>query len=135
MNKLEINPGRSTSAIGMVMGIMATVFGIFWTGMTLYLSRPWDQPIEPGIIFLVIFGVMFVILSIVITAFYARSTFSKKRPSILDISEQTGDEIRASGAMENRTNPDGEINFCPYCGKTVRKDFSYCQACGKKLIT
>lgn len=135
MKKLEIKPGRSVSAIGIIMGIMATVFGIGWIGMVLHLSRLWDNAIEPGVVFLLIYGAMFVIVMIVITSFYVRNTFAKKRPSILDIEEETGDEINARGSIENRTTPDGEINFCPYCGKTFKKEFSYCQYCGKKIIT
>lgn len=134
MKKLEIKAGRSVSAIGIIMGIMAIVFVIFWIGTLLHLSNPWDNEIEPGVVFLLIFGVMFLIVVTVITAFYVRNTFAKKRPSLLDIEEDTGDEINAKGSIENRTTPDGKINFCPYCGKTFKKDFSYCQYCGKKII-
>lgn len=136
MKKLEIKAGRSVSAIGIIMSIMGIVFVIGWIGMLLNLSRPWDNEIEPGVVFLLIFGIMFLVVVIVITAFYARSTFAKKRPSILDIEEDTGAgaELNAPGSAEKRTTPDGEINFCAYCGGKVKKEFSYCQACGKKII-
>ncbi|MBA4390099.1 MAG: hypothetical protein C0399_04090 [Syntrophus sp. (in: bacteria)] len=135
MKKMEIKAGRQVSVIGIMMGIMGTVFGIFWIGMVLHLSRPWDDGIEPGVVFLLVFGVMFIIVIMVITAFYVRNTFAKKRPSLLDIEEETDDEINASGSTENRTTPDGEINFCTYCGGKVKKEFSYCQTCGKKIVT
>jgi hypothetical protein len=133
MKKLEIKAGRSVSALGIIMGIMGTVFVIGWIGMLLHLS--WDDGMEPGVVFLLVFGVMFLIAVIAITVFYARNTFAEKRPSILDIEEETGDGINAGGSIENRTAPDEEINFCPYCGGKVKKEFSYCRTCGKKMIT
>ena len=132
MKKTEIKAGRSVSAIGIIVGIMITVFGIFWIGMLLNLSSE-DNEMEPGVVFLLIFGVMFVIVAIAITAFYVRNTYAKKRPSLLDIEEVTGEEKNALSETENITAPDGEINFCPYCGKPFKKDFSYCQYCGKKI--
>jgi len=122
MKKLEIKPGRSVSAIGIIMGIMVAVFGIAWIGMVLSLSRPRDNAFEPGVVFLLIFGVMFVIVAIVITAFYVINTFAKKRRSIVDIEEVTGEEINAMASTEDRTTPDGEINFCPYCGKAFKAE-------------
>ncbi len=135
MKKLEIKAGRSVSAIGIVMGIMGIVFILGWIGIILNLSRPWDNEIEPGVVFLLVFGAMFLVVVSVITVFYVRNTFAKKRPSILDIEEETGDELSATGSTENRTTPDVEINFCAYCGGKVKKEFSYCHACGKKIIT
>ena len=135
MKKMEIKAGRSVSAIGIIMGIVGIVFVIGWIGMILNLSRPWDNEIEPGVLFLLVFGVMFLIVVIVITVFYARNTFAKKRPSILDIEEETGNELNVPGSTENRTTSDGEINFCVYCGGKVNKEFTYCRACGKKIIT
>ena len=134
MKKMEIKAGRSVSAIGIIMGIVGIVFVIGWIGMILNLSRPWDNEIEPGVLFLLVFGVMFLIVVIVITVFYARNTFAKKRPSILDIEEETGNELNVQGSTENRTTSDGEINFCVYCGGKVKKEFTYCPACGKKII-
>lgn len=135
MKKIEVKPGRSYSTIGVIFGILGIVFIIGWIVLLLSLSRPWEDKIEPGVVFLLIFGVGFLIAVIVSTAFYARMAFAKKRPSILDIEEVAVDEISAGGNIENRTTPDGEINFCPYCGKTFKKDFSYCQYCGKKINT
>lgn len=133
MKKMEIKAGRSVSAIGIIMGIVGIVFVIGWIGTILNLSRPWDNEIEPGVLFLLVFGVMFLIVVIVITVFYARNTFAKKRPSILDIEEETDNQLNARESTENRKTPDGEIKFCAYCGGKVKKEFSYCQACGKKI--
>ncbi|MCJ7524590.1 MAG: zinc ribbon domain-containing protein [Candidatus Aminicenantes bacterium] len=131
MKKTEIKAGRSVSAIGIIMGIVAIVFGIFWINMLLRLSSE-DNEMEPGVIFLLVFGVMFVILAIAITVFHARNTYVKNRPSILDIEEVIGEEKNTEAKPENLATPDGGINFCPYCGKPFKKDFSFCQYCGKK---
>ena len=29
--------------------------------------------------------------------------------------------------------PEGEINFCPYCGSRADKKFRFCQKCGKRI--
>lgn len=135
MKKLEIKPGRSASVIGIVMGIIGVVFVIFWIGMLLRLSDPWNQEMEPGVLFLLIFGVMFFIAVIVITSFYVRNTFARKRPSLVDVEEETLEEFNKGGSTVTRSAPDGEISFCPYCGKTFKKEFLYCQYCGEKVIT
>lgn len=135
MKKIEIKPGRSYSAMGIFGGLVGIVFIIGWIGVILHESRPWKNDIDPGEVFLLIFGVVFLITMIVNIIFHARMTFAKKRPSLLDIEEVTVDEMNPKESMETRTTPDGEINFCPYCGKTFKKDFSYCQYCGKKINT
>ncbi len=115
------------------MGIMGVVFLIGWIGMLLYLSRPWDEGLEPGVVFLLIFGLMFAIVMIAHTNFYVRNTFAKNRPSILDIEEETGDQVNDKVGIDSGTTHAGQINFCPYCGKEFKEDFSCCQCCGKKI--
>jgi hypothetical protein len=132
MKKMEIKPGRSVSVIGIVAGIIITIGGILWIALLLKLSSE-DNEMEPGVVFLLIFGIMFVILAITITVFHVRNTSAKNRPSILDIEEVTGEEINAKASIENQTTLDGKISFCPYCGKPFKKDFLYCQYCGKKM--
>jgi hypothetical protein len=132
MKKTEIKAGRSVSAIGIIMGIVLIVFAIFWIGMLLNLSSE-DNEMEPGVKFLLVFGVMFVILAIANTAFYVRNTYAKNRPSLLDIEEVAGEDINAQASKGSETTPDGEIRFCPYCGKPFKKEFSFCQYCGKKM--
>ena len=130
MKKLEIKAGRSASRLGIMMGIVGILFIIGWIGTLLHMM--WKSGIDPGAVFLMIFGVIFLIAVIASTTFYAKSAFAEKRPSILDIEEVTGDEKNFVGSTKNITTPDGEINFCPYCGKAVNREFSYCPACGKK---
>ena len=132
MKKTEIKPGRTVSKIGIIFGIIAIIFGIFWIALLLRLSGQ-DEEMEPGVIFLLVFGVMFVIAAIAITAFYAKSAYGKNRPSILDIEEAAGEATGAAASADDKAAPKEEINFCPYCGKALKKDFSYCQYCGKKM--
>jgi len=132
MKKTEIKPGRTVSKIGIIFGIIAIIFGIFWIALLLRLSGQ-DEEMEPGVIFLLVFGVMFVIAAIAITTFYAKSAYGQNRPSILDIEEAAGDETGAAKAADDKAGLKEEINFCPYCGKALKKDFSYCQYCGKKM--
>ena len=132
MKKMEIKPSRTASAIGIFGGIVGIVFVIGWIVTLLSLARE-DGRLEPGVIFLLIFGVVFLIAIIASTVFYGRMTFAKKRPSLLDIEEVTDDEINAKESVETKITPNGEIKFCPYCGKTFKKDFLYCQYCVKKI--
>jgi hypothetical protein len=132
MKKAEIKPGRTLSKIGILFGIIGIVFGILWIVLLLRLSSQ-DEEMGPGVIFLLVFGVLFIIAAIAITAFYAKSAYGKKRPSIIDIEEASGEEASATKATDDKAAPKEEINFCPYCGKALKKDFSYCQYCGKKL--
>ena len=76
---------------------------------------------------------MFGILAISFTAFHTRNKAAKNRPSILDIEEVIGEEKNTEAKSKNLTIPEGGINFCPYCGKPLKKSFSYCQYYGKKL--
>ena len=47
MKKTEIKAGRSVSAIGVIAGIITTIFGILWIVMLLRLSSE-DNEMEPG---------------------------------------------------------------------------------------
>jgi len=132
MKKTEIKPGRTPSKIGVVFGIIGIVFGILWIALVLRLSGE-DDGMEPGVIFLLAFGVMFIIAAIAITAFYAKSAYGQDRPSLIDVEEASGEETSAAKAADDKTGPKEEINFCPYCGKALKRDFSYCQYCGKKM--
>jgi hypothetical protein len=131
MKKAEIKPGRTVSKIGIVFGIIGIVFGIFWIVLMLNLSSQ-DEEMGPGVVFLLVFGVLFIIAAIAITAFYAKSAYGKNRPSIIDVEEASREEASATKAANDKTAPK-EASFCPYCGKALKKDFSYCQYCGKKL--
>jgi hypothetical protein len=131
MRKTEIKPGRPAAKIGILFGIIGIIFGIMWIVLLLSLSSQ-DNGLELGVVFLLVFGAMFIIAAIAVTAFYARSAYGKNRPSILDVEEAAGEEANAQVNTESKTTPDGEIRFCPYCGKPLKQNFSYCQYCGKK---
>ncbi|MCJ7526247.1 MAG: hypothetical protein MUP71_13645 [Candidatus Aminicenantes bacterium] len=132
MKKTEIKAGRTVSAIGIIFGVIAIIFGIFWIAMLSRLSGQ-DEEMEPGVVFLLIFGVMFIIAAIAITSFYAKSAYGKNRPSILDVEEASGEEASTAIAADDKAAPKEEANFCPYCGKSIEKEFSYCKYCGKKM--
>jgi hypothetical protein len=132
MKKAEIKPGRTVSKIGIFFGLFMVVFGIFWIVLVLNLSSR-EEDMGPGVIFLLVFGVLFIIASIVITAFYAKSAYGKNRPSLIDVEEASEEEASAAKIANDQAAPKGEISFCPYCGKEIKKDFSYCQYCGKKM--
>ena len=131
MRKAEIKPGRPAAKLGVLFGIIGIVFGILWIVLLLSLSSQEDG-LEPGAIFLLIFGAMFLIAGVGVTVFYAKSAYGKNRPSIVDVEESAGEEASVARSADDNAAPKGQINFCPYCGKALKRDFSYCQYCGKK---
>ncbi len=134
----SIKPGRGPSMMGGFMGIFAILFGIFWTIMA------------PS--FMKIFGVCFVGMAIGQTIYNFKNATSKNRYSAFDIVDSSEEvdplnerfgakrsdddyiqmrESDADDAYAEQLNE--EMEFCPYCGVKVLKDFEYCHKCGKKL--
>jgi hypothetical protein len=133
MKRAEIKPGRTVSKIGMFGGIAGILFGILWIGLALHLSSQ-DEDTTP-VIFLSLFGVVFIIASIAILVFYAKSAYGKgqDRPSLVDVEEAPEDEVGAKVAADDQAGPKQEFHYCPYCGKAINNDSIYCQHCGKKM--
>jgi len=132
MKKTEIKPGRSAAKIGIVFGIIGIVFGILWIVLLLSLASG-DNGLEPGVVFLLAFGAMFLVAVVAVTAFYLKSAYGRKRPSLADVEESAGEERRAANAVDGPAGSKEPYGFCPYCGKAIDKDFAYCRYCGKKL--
>jgi len=127
----SIKPGRGPSKMGMVGGIFAALFGIFWCILALSM----------GAWFMVPFGLIFIGVAIYNVIYNYRNATSQNRYSIVDIvdedeetdplNEKYGKKSTASKAAreENGTS----AAYCPYCGASVNLDFDFCPKCGRQL--
>ncbi len=109
--------------------IVAVVFGIFWTIMTLIMGAPFFFPI---------FGVIFIIVGIIQAIYNFKNATSKNRFSEYDIvpsdkEEDYFNEHFSKKGLDHDYNQNEMGEFCPYCGSNISPDYEYCSKCGKKL--
>ncbi len=140
-------------------GIIAVLFGVFWTLMASRMGAPFPFPL---------FGILFIILALVGVFYNYKNATSRDRMSLFDITDEgeeqdplhryvidkadrRGREAESSRGhedmgyedrryedmgykdMRNETEDWETANYCPYCGKKVKKDYMYCPKCGKDV--
>ncbi len=128
-----------------IAGIGAVIFGIFWTIMAA----------QTGVPFLAAFGIIFVVMAVVGVIYNMKNATGEKRYSAFDIVDEVEEEdplnerfgrnakadsdertdSEAPGSQEERFHavPQGENNFCPYCGAPVKETYTFCRKCGRRL--
>ena len=114
--------------MGGIMGIVAALFGLFWTFMVL----------SNGGGMFGLFGLIFVAIGILNAVRGFRNAFTKNRRSEFDIVDETEEADPWNEKFGNSTaSSEGYFSvgnsFCPYCGNEVKKDFEFCNNCGMKL--
>jgi hypothetical protein len=123
----SIKPGRGPSWGGVIGGILASIFGIFWT---IGASSAGAPP------FFVMFGVVFVLGALGGAIYHFYNATSDNRLSDYDITGP-GEEIDPLDARRNIKNAPtvfkGKPSFCPYCGTQLQKTFEFCPRCGKDV--
>lgn len=133
----SVKPGRHSSMMTGVMGIVAVLFSIFWTITALTMGAP---------IFFAMFGVMFAVISLVQCIRGFKNATSENRDSLYDITEE-GEEVdpweqrfrkspRELSDTGERFAPEGYLStaeYCPYCGTATHGEYLYCPKCGKQL--
>ncbi|WP_294449461.1 zinc-ribbon domain-containing protein [uncultured Gemmiger sp.] len=141
----SIKPGRGPSGMEVVFGVFSVAFGVFWTVLAFSMTRGLGLF---GLIF-PLFGVFFVVMGLIRTAYSIHNAFGKNRYSEYDITDD-GEEPdpfdprnahREDMYRDNaaRSAPYGAGSsapaggFCPYCGAPVEADYEFCRRCGKKL--
>ncbi|GFN36137.1 zinc ribbon domain-containing protein [Tepidimicrobium xylanilyticum] len=127
----SVKPGRGPSKMGMVSGIGATLFGIFWCIVAGKM----------GAWFMIPFGLIFVCMAIYNVIYHHHNATSENRYSIVDIvdgkeerdplNEKYGKKASANQAIYDQ-NGIGAA-YCPYCGASVDLEFNFCPKCGEKL--
>ena len=123
----HIKPGRGPSMMNGLIGIFMIGFGIFWTVIAS----------KAGGMF-IFFGLMWTAIAIIITIYNFKNALSKKRYSIIDITDHTEEPDPLNERFgvpldKKKTNENSESSFCPFCGIKVVKEYKYCIKCGKEL--
>jgi len=142
----SVKPGRGPSMMGGVGAIGAGLFGIIWTFGAASMGAPG---------FFVLFGIVFIGISIFSAVYNLKNATSENRMSVFDITENEPDPLNLKygrapqehyNNTEHRGNQpsadkteqnlifNGDINFCPSCGHNVANTtYSYCPSCGQAI--
>ena len=108
--------------------VLSVIFGIFWTMTAISMDAP---------IFFPIFGILFIIIGIVQAVYNFKNATGKNRYSEFDITENGEEPDPIERYTSNSEIPEnentGNFGYCPYCGKSIEKDYDFCPKCGKKL--
>ena len=113
----SIKPGRGPSKLGVVGGIGATLFGIFWCVFAGAM----------GAWFMIPFGLIFVGMAIYNVIYNYHNVTSENRYSLIEIVD--GDEEidplnlkYGKKPLENQAVGERygtSVNYCPYCGNNL----------------
>ena len=96
--------------------IYGLVFSVAWCAIALAM----------GAGFMLIFGIPFALFMgyrLYVVLQITKDEERKSPPKEVDPWDRPAPERSASGTANG---------FCPYCGRTVETDFSYCPSCGRK---
>lgn len=112
--------------MGGFMGIVAIVFGVFWTMTASSIGAPFWM-----------FGIVFILIGIMSTGMNFKNAFGKNRYSSFDItgSGEEPDPLATRLGYEKTDGPESDSGseYCPYCGNPVENTFEFCRKCGKRL--
>ena len=126
----SIKPGRGPGMQGGIASIFVGVFGVIWTFLAASMGAP--APF-------VLFGVVFVVFALVSAGFEFYNATAKNRHSVIDIVEDDEEPdplnayFGAGGEGHIPEEKTEEKGFCPYCGESVKRSFTYCPRCGKNM--
>ncbi len=128
----SVKRGRMPSFTGGMVSIFMALFGLVWAIIVF----------KAGGGLFGCFGLIFVAVGIFNAVTSFRNALSPNRYSEYDITEDWEEtdpwnEKFGNQTSENGNSPYGTYNmgnsFCPYCGNEVKKDFEFCNNCGKRL--
>ena len=133
----SIKPGRGPSAMGAAGSIAVAIFGVIWMFGVSSMGAP------P---FFILFGLVFIGIAVMQAVFHFKNATGRNRMSLMDITDASDEPDpldrfvrRSAGGMTNEGErssvvPDGEVNFCPYCGNRITDDeHKFCAKCGKEI--
>lgn len=129
----SVKPGRGPSKLNAVGSIFAALFGVFWCIVAAF----------GGAWIMLPFGLLFIGYSIYQAVYHLHNMKSEDRYSVVDLvdSEEESDPFNKKygrqAERENSAPSDhgsySDAAYCPYCGRSVDRTFSFCPGCGKKL--
>ena len=135
----SIKPGRGPSGMSFIGSIIAIIFGVFWTIMAVNITANASFAMI-GMIF-PLFGILFITVGVIQAVYSYKNATGRNRYSIYDItdSNEEGDPSDSwvknddEDSREYRELPEGDINYCPYCGVQLKSGYAYCPKCGKDI--
>ena len=120
----SIKPGRGPSGFGAFMGIIVSLFGIFWTIMAISI----------GAYFMVPFGVLFVAAAIGTAVFNYKNATGTHRYSEFDIVDEGEEPDPPSKRFGAKNENEAKTKkFCPYCREKAEENHKFCGNCGGRL--
>lgn len=125
----SIKPGRGPSMMNGIAGIGAAIFGVVWTMIAFSV----------GAGFMAIFGFVFIGMAIANVIYNFKNATSENRYSMFDITydneepDPLNQKYRRQNNHSYQPSNSSKGEFCPYCGNGVKKEFEFCNKCGKKL--
>ncbi|EYE87795.1 membrane protein [Fervidicella metallireducens AeB] len=130
----SIKPGRGPSALGLFGSIAAVILGLFWIISAIRMGAP---------VTLWMFGVVFIIIAIAQGVFHYTNAVGKNRMSLYDITNSYEEEDPIERYIKHdkpyqdfektKSYSTDEMKFCPYCGASVKRDFTFCPNCGRDI--
>jgi hypothetical protein len=102
----SIKPGRGPSAMGVVMGVVVVLFGIFWTVTAFQIPRESPFPII-GVVF-PLFGILFVICAVMGVLYNFRNATGRNRFSAFDITSPREESDPLDQFLGNSSSPCSE---------------------------
>lgn len=154
----SIKPGRGPSAMSAFGGIIAALFGVFWTVTASRMGAPFPFPL---------FGILFIVMALAGIFYNYKNATGRNRMSLFDITNDNEEQDPFheyilnkdkkenpgihhdqnhdynNGFEHNHAGIDYEsedagidtetANYCPYCGKRIKKDYMYCPKCGRDI--
>jgi hypothetical protein len=127
MRKFSVKPGRGPSAFSAIGGIFGAVFGVLWTILAINITA--DAPFPAVKIIFPLFGVLFVVGSIAGVIYNAYNATQPDRFSNLDVEANDADAAAAaSSAKVLKDEPRGK--YCTNCGAGLRDSDRFCSECG-----
>ncbi len=122
----SIKPGRGISGMNFIGSIFAIIFGIIWTISTMSITA--NSPFLIGKIF-PLFGILFIIIGIAQAVYNYKNATSKNRYSIVDITDSSEEEDPSDNWVKGISKDDEEKEQQDY----ENLDINYCPYCGEKL--
>lgn len=110
--------------MGVIGGIIAVIFGVFWTITAASMGAPTLFPL---------FGLLFIAAAIANIIYNYKNATSKNRMSIYDITDASEEPDPLNKYIMHDSVEEDYMRFCPYCGESLKKGYAYCPKCGKKM--
>ena len=124
MHMKSIKPGRGPSGMGVFMGVIAALFGVFWLIIA----------VSMGAFIMIPFGILFIAVAIANTVYNYKNATGKNRYSSFDIVDEDEEQDPLNTRFgEKQAKSSGGKKFCPYCGHKAEEGHKFCGNCGSKL--